>query len=124
MTYVKFAAPNDSYAFPQEVIIDGERRTIINSNFLFPSTAGVSSICVKNNSLAAQLGTLLYGVPFVSYTVNDGVISRTLGVERYLIPFEFEAPINDNVVSKHSLVHSSYSLAMNMVIVSEQLWGS
>lgn len=124
MTYVKFAAPNDAYAFPQEVVIDGERRTIINSNFLFPSTAGVSSICVKNNSLVAQLGTLLYGVPFVSYTFNDGVISRTLGIERYLIPFEFEAPINDNVVNKHSLVHSSYSLAMNMVVVSEQLWGS
>ena len=124
MTYVKFGAPNDAYAFPQEIIENGIRKTIINPNFLFPTTGGVNSICVKNNSLVAQLATLLYGVPFTNFINDNGVISRTLGVERYIIPYEFEAPINDNIVNQHSLVHSSYSIAMNMVIISEQMWAS
>ena len=124
LTFIKFGAPNDAYAFPQEIVENGSITTIINPNFLFPLTGGITSICVKNNSLVAQLGTLLYGVPYVPFSNNNGTVGRTLGVERYIIPFEFEAPINDNIVSKHSLVHSSYSLAMNMVVVSEQMWAS
>ena len=124
LTFIKFGAVNDAYCFPQEVIEDGKTKTIINPNLLLNSQAGVDSICIKNNSLVAHLGTLIYGHPYVSFKANKGVLTRTLEPDRYLLPLKFEAPINDNIVSKHSLVHSSYSLAMNMVIVSEQLWSS
>jgi hypothetical protein len=121
---VKFGAPNDAYAFPQEIIENGEIKTILNPNFILNSQAGVDSVCIKNNSLVAHLGTLIYGHPYVAFQENNGVLTRTNQSDRYLLPLSFEAPINDNIVSTHSLVHSSYCLAMNMVVVSEQLWGS
>ena len=124
LTYVKFGAPNDAYCFPKEIIVDGELKTIINPNFLLPRQGGVDSVCIKNNSLVAHLGTLIYGHAYVPFQEQNGVLTRTNEADRYLIPLSFEAPINDNIVSKHSLVHSSYSLAMNMVVISEQLWGS
>ena len=124
LTYVKFGAPNDAYAFPQEIIENGEIKTILNPNFILKSQAGVDSVCIKNNSLVAHLGTLIYGHPYVAFQEQNGVLTRTNQPDRYLLPLSFEAPINDNIVTKHSLVHSSYCLAMNMVIVSEQLWGS
>ena len=124
LSYVKFGAPNDAYCFPKEIIVDGELKTIINPNFLLPRQGGVDSVCIKNNSLVAHLGTLIYGHPYVPFQEQNGVLTRTNEADRYLLPLSFEAPINDNIVSKHSLVHSSYSLALNMVIVSEQLWGS
>ena len=124
LSYVKFGAINDAYCFPKEIIVDGELKTIINPNFLLASQAGVDSVCIKNNSLVAHLGTLIYGHPYVPFQEQNGVLTRTNEADRYLLPLSFQAPINDNIVSKHSLVHSSYSLAMNMVVVSEQLWGS
>ena len=124
LSYVHFAAPNDAYAFPQEIIIDGELKTIINPQLLLNSMGGVDSVCIKNNSLVAHLGTLIYGRPYTPYLSSNGVLTRVLEPDRYLLPLNFEAPINDNIVSKHSLVHSSYCLAMDMLIISQQLWGS
>lgn len=124
LTYIKFGAPNDAYCFPQEIVENGAIKTIINPNFLLNSQGGVDSVCIKNNSLVAHLGTLIYGHPYTPFQESNGVLTRTNQSDRYLLPLSFEAPINDNIVSKQSLVHSSYSLAMNMVVVSEQLWGS
>lgn len=125
LTYIKFGAVNDGYCFPEEVIENGQRITRLNMNLLNPQYGGVSSVCIKNNSMVAQMGTLIYGHPYVSFVANEnGVLSKTTQPDRYLIPYQFEPPIADSIVSRQSFVQSSYSLAMNMCVISEQLWGS
>ncbi len=126
LTYVRFGAPNDAYAFPYEQTINGKIHTYINPWLAFPKYGGVTSLCVKNNSLCAQMGTIVYGRPYVPFNVEvgSGYLVRLLGKERYLIPAKFEAPIEDEVVSHNTLIHTSYNMAFNMGFVNEELWSN
>lgn len=125
LNYVKFGAVGDGYAFPKEVNIGGAVQTIIDMELLNPENGGVDEICIKNNSLAGQFGALVYGTPYVSYTVNaNNQLSKTYDRERYLLPLTFTSPINDNFVSKDNYIQSSYDIMCGMIVINEQMWGN
>ena len=126
LTYIKFGAVGDGYAFPQEVIENGGVQTYLDMNLLNPSDGGVNQVEVKNNALTGQFGALIYGhryQPFnTDHTQNLGVISKSFQADEYLIPYRFTPPIADKIDVASEVVHSSYDLMMNMIIVNEQIW--
>lgn len=125
LSFVKFGAVGDGYAFPKEINVGGGIATIIDMNLLNPENGGVNEICVKNNSLAGQFGALVYGTPYVSYTVNsNNQLSKTYERERYLLPLTFTSPINDNFVSQDNYVQSSYDIMCGAIVINEQMWGN
>ncbi|MBO7716390.1 MAG: hypothetical protein J6S85_26370 [Methanobrevibacter sp.] len=127
LTYVKFGAVGDGYAFPQEKIIGGQCQTTINMQLLKPAHGGVSSIAIKNNSLTGQFGGLIYGHPYVEFNTEYGVPNRLekyCDPDRYLLPYKFETPIKDKIDVASEIVHDSYDIMMNMLLVNEQIWGS
>lgn len=127
LTYVKFGAVGDGYAFPQEKIIGGQCQTTINMQLLKPAHGGVSSIAIKNNSLTGQFGGLIYGHPYVEFNTEYGVpnrLERYCDPDRYLLPYKFETPIKDKIDVASEIVHDSYDIMMNMLLVNEQIWGS
>ena len=129
LTYIKFGAMGEGYAFPQEQIIDGVNYTSVNMQLLNPdkTASGVDQIEVRNNSLTAQLGCLVYGRRYVEYQpVADEsgklVLTKTSSEPTHLLmPLSFVAPINDNFDVSGEVVHSSYDLAMNMIVINEQI---
>ena len=125
LSFVKFGAVGDGYAFPQELNIGGSIVTVIDMNLLNPANGGIDEICIKNNSLAGQFGAIVYGTPYVSYTVNsNNQLTKTYQQERYLIPNTFTTPINDNFVSTDNYVQSSYDIMCGALVINEQMWGN
>ena len=137
LTYVKFGPIGDDYAFPQEIWYDDPNNpnaqptfmTVLDKNLFQNSMGGVNQIEVKNNSLTAQLGALVYGHPYVPFHMvygADGSITlqKTWYQDDYLIPWRFTAPCQDLIDVSSETVHSVYDLAMNMLLINEQIWGN
>ena len=127
LTYIKFGAMGDGYAFPQETIVNGKTVTVINPQLLNPNTnsAGVDEIEVRNNSLTAQLGCLVYGHLYQKFKPNaNGQPEKTCEASHLLLPYKFVAPVNDNFDVSGEVVHSNYDLAMNMLVINEQIWSN
>ena len=137
LTYVKFGAIGDDYAFPQEIWYTDPNdetatptfMTVLNPNLFMNSMGGVNQIEVKNNSLTGQFGALVYGHPYTPFIMvynEDGSISiqKTWYADDYLIPWRFTAPCQDLIDVSSENVHTSYDLAMNMLVINEQLWAN
>ena len=143
LTYVKFGGVGDGYAFPMETFWTPpganmpELITVIDPNLLNNSMGGVNQIEVKNNSLTGQFGALVYGhpyEPFQAYSMQveqpDGTViteivpAKTTYADDYLLPWKFTAPCTDIIDVASENVHSVYDLAMNMLVINEQVWGN
>ena len=137
LTYVKFGAVGDDYAFPEEIWYDDPNdptgtpqfMTVLNKQLFMNSMGGVNQIEVKNNALTGQFGALVYGHPYQPFMMvygEDGTISvqKTWYADDYLIPWRFTAPCQDIIDVASETVHSTYDLAMNMLIINEQIWGN
>ena len=135
LTYVKFGAVGDGYAFPKEILYANQNdenavpslQTIIDPQLLNNSMGGVNQVEVKNNSLTGQFGALIYGhpyVPFYAQLDDTGklVITKTTYQDDYLIPWRFTPPCTDLIDVSSETVHSIYDLAMNMLVINEQIW--
>lgn len=127
LTYVKFGAVGDGYPFPEEIIQDdGTLLTRINMNLLNPKYGGVSQVAVKNNSLTGQFGGLIYGHAYKQFNTEYGLIrlEKYTDPDRYLLPYQFVAPMKDMIDVSSEVIASSYDLMLNMLLINEQIWGN
>lgn len=137
LTYVKFGPIGDDYAFPKEMWYADPNNpnamptfmTVLDKNLFQNRMGGVNQIEVKNNSLTAQLGALVYGHPYVPFHMvyddkGDIILQKTWYADDYLIPWRFTAPCQDLIDVSSETVHSVYDLAMNMLLINEQIWGN
>ena len=135
LTYVKFGAVGDGYAFPKEILYASPNdenavptlQTIIDPNLLNNSMGGVNQVEVKNNSLTGQFGALIYGHPYVPFAAqldDTGklIITKTTYQDDYLIPWRFTPPCTDLIDVASETVHSVYDVAFNMLVINEQIW--